>query len=119
MGENQGCISTSYSCGSVRGASCVGGLVGTAGFGSVVELSFWDVEVSGQVTSSGGTSRTTSEMQTAITFIGAGWDLAGNTADGDEAIWRIDPAGGYPCLTWEYQASDSDPNDRTPAVSEP
>ena len=76
-----------------------GGLVG----GNISNLAscFWDTESSGQTTSDGGTGKTTAEMQTAGTFIEAGWDFVGETENGTEDIWWILEGQDYPKLWWE------------------
>jgi len=109
VGENQGSISMSYSSGGVNGASGVGGLVGTAGFGSVVNQSFWDIEISGQIASDGGTGLMTVDMQRADVFLDAGWDFLGETLNGEEEIWWILDAKDYPRLWWELIAEHEDP----------
>jgi hypothetical protein len=43
----------------------------------------------------------TAEMQTAGTFIEAGWDFVGETANGTEDIWWINEGQDYPRLWWE------------------
>ena len=63
--------------------------------------SFWDTETSGQVSSLGGIGKTTAEMQTASTFLYAGWDFVGETANGTEDIWWILEGQDYPRLIWE------------------
>jgi hypothetical protein len=68
---------------------------------SVVTASFWDAQASGQTKSAGGTGKTTVEMQTATTFLDAGWDFVGETANGREDIWWIDEGKDYPRLWWE------------------
>ena len=65
------------------------------------ETCFWDVETSGLTESSGGQGRTTAEMQTAVTFLAAGWDFIGETDDGTGGIWWIDEGLDYPHLWWE------------------
>ena len=85
--NNGGSITSSYSTGSVRGDHDVGGLVGD-NRGSIT-TSFWDIETSGQATSDGGTGATTAEMQTASTFLDAGWDFVGETENGTDDIWWI------------------------------
>jgi hypothetical protein len=67
----------------------------------VVSESFWDTETSGQATSAGGAGRTTAEMQTASTFLDAGWDFIGETANGTAALWWILEGQDYPRLWWE------------------
>jgi hypothetical protein len=54
---------------------------------------FWDVETSGKTTSRGGTGKTTTEMQTASTFLDAGWDF--------DDIWMICEGVDYPRLQWQ------------------
>ncbi len=97
--NGSGSIAASYSTGMVSGNEYVGGLVG--GFGGPVYNSFWDVETSGQWFSAGGTGRTTVEMQTANTFLEAGWDFVDETANGTEDIWWILEGQDYPRLWWE------------------
>jgi len=97
-GEITGCYSTS----DVTGNEHVGGLVGSNAGGSMGPLaSFWDIETSGQKISPVGTGLTTAEMQTAATFLDAGWDFVGETANGAEDLWWIDEGRDYPRLWWE------------------
>ena len=49
----------------------------------------------------GGIGKTTAEMQTAKMFLDAGWDFAGETANGTEDIWWILEGKDYPRLWWE------------------
>jgi hypothetical protein len=95
-----GTIWNCYSTGLVSGESHVGGLVGLHREGSVIGC-FWDMETSGQTTSDGGTGQTTAEMQTARTFLDAGWDFVAETANGTEDIWWILEGKDYPRLWWE------------------
>ena len=67
-----------------------------------VTACFWDIQTSGQATSACGTGRTTAEMQTAKTFLDAGWDFVCETANGTEDIWWILEGKGYPRLWWQY-----------------
>ncbi len=103
VGENYKSISMTYSTGPVSGTDRAGGLVGynwqeaTA----TITASFWDIETSTQTTSDGGIGKTTTEMQSAKTFTDAGWDFAGETANGTEDIWTIEGGQGYPRLWWE------------------
>jgi hypothetical protein len=97
-----GSITTSYSTGSVSGDHSVGGLVGRSfGAPSSITMSFWDIETSGQATSDGGTGKTTAEMQTASTFLEAGWDFADELVNENAEIWWIDEGKDYPRLWWE------------------
>jgi hypothetical protein len=98
--EAPGEIINSYSTGAVSGTSDVGGLVGLHEVGSVTAC-FWDTETSGQVTSAAGTDKTTAQMQTARTFLNAGWDFVGETDNGTEDIWWIEEGKDYPRLWWE------------------
>jgi len=93
-------IAECYAAGGVTGVSNVGGLVGSNPGSNVVD-SFWDTEFSGQTTSAGGTGKTTAEMQTAKTFLDAGWDFVGETKNGTEDIWWVDEGKDYPRLSWE------------------
>ena len=95
-----GIISNCYSVGSVSGVDNVGGLVGFNNE-SDITASFWDIQASGQTTSAGGTGKTAAEMQTASTFLDAGWDFADETANGTEDIWWILEGRDYPRLAWE------------------
>ena len=110
LGE-QSSVLNCYSMGNVIGNSVVGGLVGD-NFDSNVSNSFWNTETSGQTTSSGGTGKTTVEMQNVATFtdlsttgIDTAWDFIGNPFDdlSYEDYWDIDiySNAGYPQLSWE------------------
>jgi hypothetical protein len=120
VGANGGALIRCYTNGEVSGSS-VGGLVGRGSlyihFGGLFELNgtvtacFWDIQTSGQATSAGGAGKTTAEMQTASTFLEAGWDFVGETANGSEDIWKIAECLGYPRLWWEkYSGGTGDPN---------
>jgi hypothetical protein len=98
--SDAGSIIGCYSTGTAVGQSRVGGLV-AIGWSTDVTASFWDIETSGQATSSGGTGLTTAEMQMASTFLEAGWDFVGETANGTEDIWWILEGQDYPRLWWE------------------
>ncbi len=102
VGENrQGTIMQSYSNGEVRGTkSYIGGLVGENLKGNV-DASFWDIETSQRTTSAGGTGKTTAAMQTAGTYLEAGWDFVGETVNGTDDIWWILEGKDYPRLWWE------------------
>jgi hypothetical protein len=77
----------------------LGGLVAWNSGG--VTNSFWDMQTSGQAVSAGGTGKTTAEMQTAKTFLDAGWDFVAETANGTEDVWWINEGKDYPRLWWE------------------
>jgi len=101
VGFNTNIVTNCYSSGSVSGFSYVGGLVGS-GYSriSVVQDSFWDIETSRQSWSAGGKGMTTAQMQDINTYLTAGWDFIGETANGVEDIWFM-PASDYPMLVWE------------------
>jgi hypothetical protein len=97
---NVATLSQCYSVGAVSGTSRVGGLVGSA-FGDSVVACFWDTQTSGQTASAGGAGKTTAQMQTPKTFLDAGWDFVGETANGTEDIWWILEGKDCPRLWWE------------------
>ncbi|MBP8303430.1 MAG: hypothetical protein KBE04_04810 [Phycisphaerae bacterium] len=106
----KGHVTNSYSVGAAVGSSDVGGLVGCNidGYGSRGEViaCFWDTQTSGQTKSGTGTGRTTAQMQTAATFVNAGWDFVGETANGTEDIWWINEGKDCPRLWWEATAAE-------------
>lgn len=67
---------------------------------------FWDTQTSGQATSDGGEGKTTAEMQTASTFLQAGWDFVGESVNGTENIWAICEGQDYPKLAWQFVIGD-------------
>jgi len=93
-------ISNFYSTADITGNSGVGQPV-VVDFGARVINSFWDTETSGQHTSAGGRGKTTAGMQTASTFLDAGWDFVGESVNGTEDIWWILEGQDYPRLIWE------------------
>jgi hypothetical protein len=93
-------VTRCYSTGAVSGTGWdVGGLVGSNV--DTVTDSFWDTQTSGQTWSDGGTGKTTAEMQTAKTFLDAGWDFVDETKNRTEDMWWIDEGKDYPRLWWE------------------
>ena len=108
---NGGTVTECHSSGAVDGNDNVGGLVGRCDASNVV-ASFWDTQTSGQATSAVGTGKTTVEMQTAKTFLDAGWDFVGETDNGTDDIWKIAEGLGYPRLSWEkYSGGTGEAND--------
>jgi len=126
VGANQGTVSNCYATGWVWGGRRIGGLVGFndsigtieysyAGGGAVgayagglvgvgtgtVTSSFWDSDVWGLDSSAGGEGKRTAQMKARSTFIEAGWDFVGETANGTEDFWWIDDGKDYPRLFWE------------------
>ena len=103
VGVNGGTITACYATGAVSGSgNYVGGLVGD-NWGDIITACFWDIETSGQTSSVGGTGKTTAEMQNIDTFLNAGWDFVGETANGTEDIWTICEGINYPKFTWQNQ----------------
>jgi len=106
-----------YSTGLVVGDKSFGGLLGYSWACALPSCEpttrcFWDMQTSGQAKSAGGKGKTTTEMQTARTFLDAGWDLVGETANGSKDIWKIAEGSGYPRLSWEkYSGGTGEPND--------
>lgn len=98
---NFGAVSNSYAAGKVTGDEYVGGLVGV-NWGGSVSNSFWDTETSGQVTSAGGTGKTTTEMQEIGTFTLAAWDICAVApgATNPSRTWNIVYEKTYPFLSW-------------------
>jgi hypothetical protein len=101
VGENANTVTECYSTGPVRGNSSVGGLVGYDYPYSQANQCFWDTQTSSRTWSAGGTGKTTAQMQMDSTFLSAGWDFVGETANGTEDIWWIDEGADYPHLSWE------------------
>jgi hypothetical protein len=101
-------ISNCYSTGSVSGTFPVGGLVARE-VEATTTASFWDTQTSDQSWSHGGTGKMTWQMQDANTFVSAGWDFVGETANGTDNIWKLFMPPSYPQLTWQkYGAGTSD-----------
>jgi len=67
------------------------------------------MKTSNQITSAGGTGLTTAEMQTATTFLEAGWDFVDETENGPNDVWKMWDGYDYPRLAWE-------PGPNTPLV---
>jgi hypothetical protein len=108
--NSSGTITTSYAASNVSGDFwSVGGLVGENSSGEVTD-SFWDTQTSGQVTSDGGAGKTTAEMQTISTFLGAGWDFMDETANGTDDIWDICETVDYPKLAWQFSLRADHPD---------
>lgn len=92
-------VTRCYSQGIVNDTSShTGGLVGNNTGGTVTD-SFWDTETSTKTTSAGGTGLTTLQMQTAQTFIDAGWGTI-TLSDGTTMVWKLKD-GEYPDLWFE------------------
>jgi hypothetical protein len=118
VGFNWGIIVTNYSNGLVSGSDKVGGLVGyNYHKGNVIDC-FWDIEKSSLSQMCGiqgddasgcddNLGKKTTEMQTASTFVDAGWDFVDETANGTDDIWKISEVSDYPRLSWEKYSGGS------------
>ena len=120
--NNMVTIKKSYAAGPVSGLNDVGGLVGVNVDGTVAD-SFWDMESSGQATSSGGTGMSTAEMKDIATYsdtstegLDAEWAIVQGWTTPNADIWGICPGpnSGSPFLLWQF---DSDPCPPTSIVS--
>jgi hypothetical protein len=103
VGSNRGSVSNCYSTGNATGYEDVGGLMGRSYMGTVSN-SFWDIETSGQATSSDGTGKTTAEMKNIDTFSGAEWNIiavASSSIRNSSYIWNIVDDDTYPFLNWQ------------------
>ncbi len=102
VGQNwTGVINKSYALGYVSGGPIKGGLVGEAILGGETNNSFWNYETTGQLTSDGGTVKSTEEMMNESTFTNEGWDFVGETTNGPNDIWKICDGTNYPKLAWQ------------------
>jgi hypothetical protein len=130
VGYNGGSIANCYSNGTVTG-SIVGGLAGcnsgsVSNCYSTTDALFVNELHGGSITSSfferencdlyspsqtRGLCLTTAEMQTASTFINAGWDFVGETVNGPNDVWKIVEGKTYPLLSWQkYGGGTGEPN---------
>jgi hypothetical protein len=124
IGSNEATLLRCYSTGAVTTPGAVpapkanysiGGLVGYDKGTPEWDIlgCFWDTMTSGVDKSAGGTGRTTAEMQDVATYLDAGWDFAGETANGTEDLWKMTgDEPGYPKLAWEEPPANDpvDPN---------
>jgi hypothetical protein len=92
-----GTIENSYAMGNVNdgsGALTVGGLIAYNDETlTTITNSYWDTETSGQLTSDGGTGKTTAEMKTQSTY--TNWDFVN--------IWAIKEGISYPYFLWQRE----------------
>jgi hypothetical protein len=100
----RGTITNCYAIGKLHveeGGWGLGGLIGQTPMPEFIAVTncFWDVEATGVSTSAAGQGLTTAQMQSAQTYQDAGWDFAGNRADGTADIWQLPSSSGYPQLT--------------------
>ncbi len=110
-GENISSIARCYSAGTVSGDHYIGGF---CGFNASEEIMgcFWDTDISEMTMGIGYddtddssidlTGLSTATMQKRDTFLFSGWDLVGESMNGEEEIWRICREGQTsPQLSWE------------------
>jgi hypothetical protein len=103
-GSLPGVIHNCYSTGLVTGRENIGGLVGVNDPNSIVEGSFWDTETSGITASADGTGLSTALLQTAATFMRAGWDFSQQA--GSDNYWTFTSEWQYPVFAWQIPADD-------------
>jgi hypothetical protein len=115
VGYNGAAIARCYSAGPVTGVTRLGGLVG---YGEDVTQCLWDVEVSGQPASAGGTAKDTRQMHQSRTFLDAGWDLLGEAVNGSQDLWAISEDKDYPRFVWQFWAFSPEPLDRAVDVGQ-
>lgn len=122
--DNNSSIETSYTTGSVYysigGDPVDRGFVGWDEYnqGGYYSNNFWDKEVSNQENVFGATAMDNGEAQNAYTYLSAGWDFVGETANGTDDYWNIDYSSqginkansvlntnaindGYPFFSWQ------------------
>jgi hypothetical protein len=106
LGYNTSTITNCYSTGPIVSSGTKGGLI-ASNVGGTVTACFWDTQTSGVTDSSGGTGKTTVEMQDIDTFLNAGWDFVGESANGTADIWQIrSDIADYPKLLWQFPVAD-------------
>jgi len=106
-GGAPGLIACCFAAGSVstRTGVVAHGLLALNEQGDVLDC-FWDLETTGCTASNGGQGKTTSEMCDLATYLGAGWDFVGETANGGDDTWCVRKGEGYPRLAWETVPDD-------------
>ncbi len=91
-------ITNSYSTGQVsltEPENNAGGLTGGSSHAGTTN-SFWDIQTSGQSSSTEGVGKTTTELLSQATF--SGWDFG--------SIWFIEDGVTYPFLQWQEEPAD-------------
>lgn len=106
IGYQTSSINNAYAAGVLSGSTFVGGLVGD-GTGSATNT-FWDVNVTGQPTSDGGTGKNTTQLKNSSLFSDNGWNIT--TIPASNAIWFIDDGDHYPQFSWEFDDDSLDPS---------
>ncbi|MBS4013774.1 MAG: fibrobacter succinogenes major paralogous domain-containing protein [Bacteroidetes bacterium] len=92
--SNGSSINRCYSKGQVLGDNNVSGLV--SGFSPGASFSYWDMESSGLISSSGGIGQVTEDMMLSSSFVG--WDFLDT--------WSIVEGVTYPFLLWQGAPGD-------------
>ena len=102
-----GTISSSYAASSVVGARNFGGLIGDGARNQVADC-YWDVNISGRTTSTGGTGKTTSQLRnpTGYTGIYESWGL-GTDGNSRGAPWDFGTSAQYPVLNADGPDDDT------------
>ncbi len=107
-----GTVDNCYCTGEVSATHFPTGGLAAENHGSIDD-SFWDMETSGQITSAGGIGLSSVQMMDVQTYLAAGWDFVGETANGAEDLWWIVEGQDYPRLWWERQpGEDAGPEDQ-------
>jgi hypothetical protein len=109
-----GFISAGYASDCVNCYSVTSGIDGAFFFGgfsfgmfdlSTVTNCFWNNELVESIPNweDMSTGLTTAEMQSYNTYFNAGWDFIGETDNGTDDVWGINPEenNGYPFLAWQ------------------
>ncbi len=113
IGRNYDSVLNCYSTGDVHATNptstdSVGGMIGS-NYSDSVSNCLWDTETQTHGVTEGVGSKwaknadvvglSTAEMQTKATFTSAGWDFAGESANGTREVWQMPVSGGYPVLS--------------------
>jgi hypothetical protein len=127
VAHNYGTVLRCYAAGAVTASKAnavVGGLVAVDQFNPAwdVRSCFWDTTTSGVLVSDGGTGIPTAAMQDPATYTAAGWDFAGEIANGTDDLWKMsEDVPTYPKLAWEEPPAPGPaiPNGVNPGSSAP
>jgi len=111
-----GAIRKCYSAVEVLGNGALAGLACTSSLN--IFNSFWDQSINPLLTGTGqqtdppgARAASTTEMMIAVTFVARSWDFVGETANGTDDIWRMDPEQpGYPRLAWQPEVAPDGEN---------
>jgi len=107
-------IANSFAANPLSGALHVGGLIGRHFEMDEIpifsENSFWDTEISGVLTSVGGTGKTTAEMMDINTFTNSNMSPGLERPWDFPEIWQISNGENYPAHTWSMPTCDGDLN---------